>query len=103
MFEAAIFAKHGVFSYEPIVYWGRAQRSRRREFLIWEAYSKAPRIIFSDLRVCVSERCPATVARDVHAPNIRAGIALDHPVRKREAHAAALTKACHHAASDPEV
>ena len=40
---------------------------------------------------------------DVHREHVHAGVALDDPVGEREADAAALREACHHAAGEIEV
>ena len=64
---------------------------------------KRLRVVLAHLRVGVAERRPVAVARDVHAEHVEAGIAVDHPVRQREADAAALAEPGHDAAGDPEV
>src|ERR1700680_1151042 len=103
MFYPAILAEHGILSHEAIVHRRGAQRSRCFKLLVRKADSEAPRIIFSHLGVSVGARCPSAVACDIHAPYICAWITIDHPLRERKSHSAALAKACHHAACYPEV
>ncbi len=78
------------------------ERPPGRQFLIGEADGKTPRIILAHLGVGVGHRRPVAVARDIHRPDVGAGIALDHPVRQRQANTAALRKPGHDAAGDPE-
>ena len=103
MLEAAVIAEDRVLCLQALVDGRGAQRTRRREFLVGEADAEAARVVLAHLGVGVGERGPIAVARHVHAPDVGARVAVHHPLREREAHAAALAEARHHAASDPEV
>ena len=73
------------------------------QFFVGEADAKAPRIVLAHLGVGVVAGGPVAVARHVHAPNIKAGVAIDHPVGERQTDAATLTETGHHTAGAPEV
>ena len=96
-------AEHGAFPVERIVDRRGPERASRRQLLAGEADAESPRVVLAHLGVRIGHGGPVAVAGDVHAPDVGAGIALDHPVRQRQADAAALGQAGHHAAGDPVV
>ena len=73
------------------------------QFFVGEADAKAPRIVLAHLGVGVVAGGPVAVARHVHAPNVKAGVAIDHPVGERQTDAATLAETGHHTAGAPEV
>ena len=101
MLEAEGRAEHRALRLQPVVDGRHPQRPRRGQLLVREADAEAPRIVLAHLRVRVRHRRPVAEARDVHRPDVEAGIAVDHPVRQREADAAALAESGHHAARRP--
>ncbi len=96
-------AHHGVLRDHGVVERRRLRRPRGRQFLVGEADREAPRIVLAHLGVGVAQRRPFAPAGDVHAPDVEAGIAVDHPVGQRQPDAAALAEAGHDAAGDPEI
>src|SRR5262249_44281951 len=64
---------------------------------------EAPRIILTHLGVRIAKRRPIAETCDIHAPDVEAGIAFDHPICESKADAAALAEARHDAAGDPEI
>ena len=103
MLERAIVAEYRMLGLQALVDRRRAQRPRRGSSSFGKADAEAARIILAHLRVGVGERGPVAVPRDVHAPDIVPGIAIDHPLRERKADAAALAESGHDPAGDPEV
>src|SRR5476651_2135470 len=103
MLKTAAFAEHRVFGDQLVVDRRRAQRPARWQFFVGKADTETARIILAHFGVGVRKRRPVAETRYVHAPDIMAGIALDHPIGERQTDAAALAEAGHHAASDPEV
>src|SRR5579862_4279044 len=103
MFEATVIAEDSVCGFETLVYRRSAQRASRRQLFVRETDAKPPRVVLAYLGVGVGECRPVTVASDIHSPDVRARIALDHPLREREPDATSLAEARHHAAGDPEV
>ena len=77
------------------------ERPAGRQLLVREADREAPRVVLLHLGVGVGLAGPVAEARDIHRPDIHAGVAVDHPVGEREADAAALAEAGHHAAGAP--
>ena len=65
---------------------------------------EAPRVeLPRGIAQVVLARGERAVARDVHAEDVVAGIALDHPLRQREADGTALREPAHAAAGDPKI
>ena len=73
------------------------------QFFIREADAEAAGIILAHFLVRVRTRCPFAIARDIHTPDVKARIAIHHPLRERETDAAALAEARHHGACDPVI
>jgi hypothetical protein len=80
-----------------------AQAAGGRQFLVRVADAEATRIVLAHLGLGIGHRRPVAEARDIHAPDVEARIALRHPVGEREPDAAALAEARHHGAGDPVV
>ena len=96
-------AHHGALSAHDIVERRRLLRPRGRQFFVRKADGEAARIILAHFFVRVRPCRPFAVARHVHAPDIEAGIAVDHPLREGEADTAALAESRHDSAGDPEI
>ena len=81
----------------------RLQRPAGRQFLVGEADRKAPRIVLAHLGVGVGHRRPVAVARNIHRPDVGAGIAMrSSSWTSARPDATALAEAGHDAAGDPE-
>ena len=68
------------------------QRSRGRQFFVREPDREAAAVVFLHLGVGIGQRRPVAVARHIHRENIKARIAVDHPVGQRQTDTAALTE-----------
>ncbi len=101
--EAEARAEHRALGLEAVVDRGRALRPRRRQLLVGESDREAAAVVLADLGVGVGAGREVAEAGDVHREDVHAGVALDDPVGEREADAAALGKARHHAAGAVEV
>ena len=58
---------------------------------------------FTHPGIGVLHRCVVTKAADIHRPDIKARIAVDHPVGQRQPDAATLTEPGHDTAGTPEI
>ena len=103
IFEPVGRPEQGALPTERFVERRRPERAPGRQLLAGEADAEFPGVVLAHLGVRIGHGGPVAVAGDVHAPDVGAGIALDHPVRQRQADAAALGQAGHHAAGDPVV
>src|ERR1700677_2595658 len=101
--KTAIFAEYRIFRDQSVVDRSRAQWARGGQLFVWKADAEAARVILAHLGVGVGQRRPIAESGDVHAPDVVAWIALDHPVGERETDAASLAETGHHAAGDPKV
>ena len=77
--------------------------TRGRQFFIREADTEAAGIILAHFLVGVRTRRPFAITRDIHTPDIKARIAMHHPLRECETNTTTLTEACHHRAGDPVI
>ena len=73
-------AEHGVARGEPVIDRRGAEAAGRRQLLVGEADAEAPGVVLAHLGVGVGQGGPVAVAGDVHAPDVEAGVAVDHPV-----------------------
>ena len=64
---------------------------------------EAAGVVFPHPGIGVLHRCVVTKAADIHRPDIKARIAVDHPVGQRQPDAATLTKPGHDTAGTPEI
>ena len=78
--EAAVVAPQRVLGLHAVVDGCGLQRARRRQLLVGEADAEAARVVLAHLGVGVAARRPFAVARDIHAPDVGARVAVDHPV-----------------------
>ena len=88
---------------ELVVQRSGLQRTACGQFFVRKADAKAPRIVLAHLGVGIGAGGPVAIARNVHAPDVKAGVAVDHPVGERQPDAAALAETGHHAAGTPEI
>ena len=102
-FQAPAIAHHGALREHHVIERRGLLRAGGGQFLVGEADREAAGIVLAHLGVGVGAGRPFAEAGAVHGPDVEAGIAVHHPVREREAHAAALAEARHDAAGEPEI
>ena len=97
-------AKKRAVGGQEIVHRRRLQRTARGQLFIGVGNHETPRV---ELPRHVAQvallRGKGPVARHVHAEDVVARVAIDHPLRKREADGAALRETAHAAAGHPVV
>ena len=72
-----------------------------RQLLVGVADGEAALVVLAHLDPGVGAGAPVAEARHVHREHVAGGLALHHPLREREADAAALAEARHHRAGAP--
>jgi hypothetical protein len=92
-----------VVAHHDVVERGGLLRAGGGQFLVGEADREAAGIVLAHLGVGVAQRRPFAEAGYIHAPDVSAGIAVHHPVRQRQANAAALAEPGHDGAGGPVV
>ena len=102
-FEAPAIAHHGTLRDHRVIECGGLLRACRGQFLVGEADREAAGIVLAHLLVGVGAGRPFSEAGAVHGPDVEARVAVHHPLRQCEAHAATLAEARHDAAGEPEV
>jgi hypothetical protein len=79
-----------VVAHHDVIKRGGLLRAGGWQFLVGEADREAAGIVLAHLGVGVAQRRPFAEAGYIHAPDVEARIAVHHPVRQRQANAAAL-------------
>ena len=99
--ETVAIAPHRIGVGELVVNRGRLQVAAFGQELVRERDAETASVVFADL--LVGERHGVEVAEtgDVHSPDVVARVALGHPVRQCQSHAAALAEAGHDRGSRP--
>ncbi len=103
LFHAIGDTKHRIHGLLALIDRGGAQRAGGGQFLIRETDLEPAGIVFPHPGIGIGHCRPIAIARHIHAPDIKARIAIDHPVRQRQADPAALAEPCHNATGAPVI
>ena len=102
-FQPPRISHHRALRAHHVVQSRRLLRPGSRQLFVREPDRKPPRIVLAHFLVRVRPCCPLAEARHIHAPDVETRIAIHHPLRQRQSHAAALRKARHDGTGHPEI
>ena len=88
--KAELLAPNRAHFVKDVIHGRLAEGARGGEFFVWIADRKALLVVFDDFGQGVARGDPVPKARHIHRHGVTLALALDHPLREHEAHAAAL-------------
>ena len=103
MFKAKSLSHQRAPGHQPVMERGGFLQPPLWQSLVGEGHDEAALIILRGFDGAPFRRGKLSKAGDIHRPDINRGLAINHPFSHRQANAAALTKASHHANRDPVI